>query len=170
MVDNRVGWNESKRASMCRFQFVSFGGAMRELHGAMHAVRGRQKIPKGQICAAAINGKKNMITKLQQTCLHLNSRLSTGLDAASCSVSLPPALLLLAMLTSTPTADAAPGASIVADDMALWSLLSFLGEDDEEEGPSQFAALALGKENNVITTRCSSGWQEPDPAVDGRVM
>ena len=48
-------------------------------------------------------------------------------------------------------------------------------EDDEEEGPSQFAALALGKENNVITTRCSSGLQEPDPgchltAVDGRVM
>ena len=67
------------------------------------------------------------------------------------------------MLTSTSTADDAPGASIVAVDMALWSLLSFLGEEDEEEGPSQFAALALGKENNVITTRCSSGLQEPDP-------
>ena len=73
------------------------------------------------------------------------------------------------MLTSTSTADDAPGASIVA------VVISFLDDkdDEDEEGPSQLA-LALGKENNVITMR-SSGLQEPDPgchltAVDGRVM
>ena len=77
--------------------------------------------------------------------------MSTGLDASFCS---SVSLLLLAMLTSTSTADA-PGASIVAVDMALWSLLSVLDDEDEEEGPSQFAALALGKENNVITMRSS---------------
>mmetsp|Transcript_27880 Transcript_27880/g.65456 ORF Transcript_27880/g.65456 Transcript_27880/m.65456 type:complete len:208 (+) Transcript_27880:684-1307(+) len=88
--------------------------------------------------------------------LRADSGLSTGLDASFCSsVSLLPPALLLAMLTSTSTADAAPGASIVAVDMALWSLLSVLDDEDEEEGPSQFAALALGKENNVITMRSS---------------
>ena len=60
------------------------------------------------------------------------------------------------MLTSTPT-----GASIVAVDIAVLSLLSVLDEEDdedEEEGPSQLAALALEKENNVITMH-SSGWR-----------
>ena len=84
--------------------------------------------------------------------------MSTGLDASFCgSVSLLPPALLLAMLTSTSTADDAPGASIVA------VVISFLDDkdDEDEEGPSQLA-LALGKENNVITMR-SSGLQEPDP-------
>ena len=104
----------------------------------------------------SIGRTHDKVTKLQKTCLHLNSRLSTGVDASFCSsVSLLPPALLLAMLTSTSTADAAPGASIVAVDMALLSLLSVLDDEDEEEGPSQFAALALRKENNVITMRSS---------------
>ena len=64
------------------------------------------------------------------------------------------------MLTSTSTADAAPGASIVAVDIAVLSLLSFLNDDDDEDekgGPSQLD-LALEKENNVITMH-SSGWR-----------
>ena len=85
--------------------------------------------------------------------------MSTGLDASFCgSVSLLPPALLLAMLTSTSTADDAPGASIVAVDI---SFLDDKDDEDEEEGPSQLA-LALGKENNVITMR-PSGLQEPDP-------